>query len=227
MKFFVLISIIGSLYLESHSQTFRVDMIVERDSLFNRKRIVIKDTSKFEYYHNCSMSQGFKLKSNLPDGVYEVFVNDTFHYRAFYKEKLKDSTWTYYYPSGKISSKITYVAGKENGIYIRYREDGSVITEGYYKDGELEGFHNDFDKDGHKFRRYLFKNGEKVKQEEFYQNGNLKSEEYFSEGKFNGKNIEYFKNGKISKEIWYKADKLTRWRWYDENGKITVDKSFN
>ena len=86
-KLFSLIVILFSA-LSCFSQVTRLYTYVT-DLDFGEKRVTIKDPSKFECYYNCSMSSGFKLKSRLPSGNYEVYENDTLVYKAFYRNRKK------------------------------------------------------------------------------------------------------------------------------------------
>ena len=99
-----------------YSQVNRVDIKITHTEQ-GQKLISVKDTSKFEYFYNCSMDNGFRLKPSLKDGIYEIYENDTLSYRAYYLNSKKDSVWTYYYPNGTISSTVSFKNGKEHEQY--------------------------------------------------------------------------------------------------------------
>jgi antitoxin component YwqK of YwqJK toxin-antitoxin module len=226
MKSLLLLFIFGLTQPVSVAQIFRVDMKINHDH--KGTTFLIKDTSQFEYYRNCSMDQGFRLKPNLPDGTYEVYINDTLNYKASYKKNSKNGIWIYYYPNGVISSKYNYKNGKKDGMYETFQEDGSLIKSGNYSEDKRMGmWTDDYSKDSLILKRYHFKNDEKIKEEEFYPNGNLKSEAHFLNGLYQGKNADYYENGKIKEELWYNKDKLTKRVSYDLKGNITFDKEFD
>jgi antitoxin component YwqK of YwqJK toxin-antitoxin module len=67
----------------------------------------------------------FKLKDNLPDGKYEIYVNHRLTKEAFFRNGLKDSMWTEYEEKGG-KRVIPYVQDTVNGNVIDYYIDGAV-----------------------------------------------------------------------------------------------------
>ncbi len=206
-----------------YSQVTRLDISVVRKE--GETITSVKDTSKFYYDRICNRYASFELKSDLADGIYEVYKNDTLFYSAYYSQNKKDSVWTYYFPNGKISRIVPFKNGKENGQDKSFREDGSVAWDNTYVNGQLTGTSTYYNSAGKVEIRFFYENGNKIKKEEFYSNGNLKSEDNYKDGLYHGKNSEYFESGKIKKIFFYDLDKLKRWTWYDEDGKITLDKT--
>lgn len=58
---------------------------------------------------------------------------------SFLRNRELDSTFTRYYPSGRIWQKATYRDGKQIGKYLEYDTDGSLKRKGFYENGKREG----------------------------------------------------------------------------------------
>ena len=63
---------------------------------------------------------------------------------------------------------------------------------------------------------------------EFYKDGKIKSKKIYKSGLIQGQYIEYHKNGQILAFGKYEdSKKIGVWIWYDEDGKVQVEKSFD
>ena len=93
-------------------------------------------------------------------------------------DKLK-MEWEYY-ENGQMEKEGTYIDGKRDGKWTYYNEDGSLIGERIYKDGEI----------WNGFVVYYNENG-KIKKEKNYKDGELDGYE---------KEYTYYENGQISFE---------------------------
>jgi antitoxin component YwqK of YwqJK toxin-antitoxin module len=120
-----------------------------------------------------------------------------------YIQKLKDSVWNYWGPSGRISMKESFKNGVLHGKKIIYYvpevvNDKSVIVaqELNYDDGELEG-----------------------EQKEFFNNGVLKSSIYYKKGLIEGEVITNSPSGIIAMKDNFIHGVKEGWCYaYDENG---------
>lgn len=94
------------------SQSDSLFIVIERKSDEIKMIIKDKDTSLISINPRCSMDHGIELKSNLSDGKYYVFYNDTLSYIGIYKDKLRDGVWIHYKKDGMISYKEKYIMGR-------------------------------------------------------------------------------------------------------------------
>ena len=141
-------------------------------------KVMYGDNLYMDSFYYCSISKGFTLKAHLNSGHYEVYIKaDSLTYKyidAYYKDSKKDSSWTYYYPSGKVSLKETYVSGVENGKTIGYFENGKIQSEGYNINGTMNGHRVWYNEDGTKRSVITFTNGFKQGIEiNYYPNGQI------------------------------------------------------
>lgn len=114
--------------LAVQGQTVRLDMTESIDSS-GLTTITVPSTKFFESYYNCSMDSGFRLKSKLPDGTYEVYINDTLSYRAHFLKRKRTGKWEYFYSVGEIRMEIFYEKG-ESKKWILYDPEGEITEEG-------------------------------------------------------------------------------------------------
>lgn len=66
----------------------------------------------------------------------------------FDKEGLRQGKFTWYFPSGKISSETTYKDGQENGPSIDYYNNGQKKLERNYTDGDEDGYTKEYFSNG-------------------------------------------------------------------------------
>jgi uncharacterized protein len=112
--------------------------------------------------------------------------------------------WEWYYPSGNMLREEQFLKGLADGIMTEYREDGSIIAEGDFIDGEEEGawlydIGNYREEGGFGFgrRHGVWKH--------YFGDGTLKFEGEFIDGNPHGKHIHYWDNGNIKDEINYQT----------------------
>ena len=114
-------------------------------------------------------------------------------------------------------------AGKQNGVFQMYTEDGILIDSGTFKDGERDGLTEQFYNDTGKLRVSAnYKNG--VLEGEFkayYPNGNLQGEVIYKNGEMNGEYKEYNENKSIRLSGNYKNNLQDgEWKSYLEDGTL-------
>lgn len=114
-------------------------------------------------------------------------------------------------------------AGKQNGLFQMYTEDGVLIDNANFKDGERDGLTEQFYNDTGKLRVSAnYKNG--VLEGEFkayYPNGNLQGEVNYVNGEMNGDFKEYHENKKIRLSGSYKNSlQEGEWKSYLEDGTL-------
>ena len=113
--------------------------------------------------------------------------------------------------------------GKQNGLFQMYTEDGILIDNANFKDGERDGLTEQFYNDTGKLRVSAnYKNG--VLEGEFkayYPNGNLQGEANYVNGEMNGDFKEYHENKKIRLSGSYKNSLQDgEWKSYLEDGTL-------
>jgi len=119
-----------------------------------------------------------------------------------------------------------YTVNEENqkdGVYKKYREDGSLLEESSYADGILNGT-----------RKLYYDDGEKVEIEEFYKNGTMEGEHFvfypsgklmiesnYEDGKMNGLFIKFFESGDTAETVSFvDNEEMGPFTEYHPNGKI-------
>ncbi|MCC7301140.1 MAG: hypothetical protein IT233_00715 [Bacteroidia bacterium] len=92
----------------------------------------------------------YKLKTNVPDGEYDFYVNGKLELKAFIKNSQYDGVWSYYFHQGNLKEVKPYVNGKLDGENIsfyargsisrktKYVDDNGVSTVEYYESGNIK-----------------------------------------------------------------------------------------
>ena len=139
-----------------------------------------------------------------------------------YKDGELDGLNVIYYKNN-IKEIGHWKAGKQNGFFQMYTEDGVLIDNANFKDGERDGVTEQFYNDTGKLRVSAnYKNG--VLEGEFkayYPNGNLQGEVNYVNGEMNGNFKEYHENKKIRLSGSYKNSlQEGEWKSYLEDGTL-------
>ena len=151
------------------------------------------------------------------------------------KETSGDYTNIYSYKSGELhglnvsyyKDKIKEIGhwkdGKQNGIFQLYTEEGILVDDANFKEGERDGLTEQFYSDTGKLRvSGNYKNG--VLDGEFkayYPNGNLQGEVNYKNGEMNGEFKEYHENKNIRLSGSYKNSLQDgEWKSYLEDGTL-------
>ena len=139
-----------------------------------------------------------------------------------YKDGELDGLNVVYYKNN-IKEIGHWKAGKQNGLFQMYTEDGILIDNANFKDGERDGLTEQFYNDTGKLRVSAnYKNG--VLEGEFkayYPNGNLQGEVNYVNGEMNGDFKEYYENKKIRLSGSYKNSlQEGEWKSYLEDGTL-------
>ena len=78
-----------------------------------------------------------KNSSELYSGPSESFYEDgNIQYTGQYEDGLMEGIWFYYYPSGKVYAKISYLMGIPHGLNETFHENGSLSLKGYSEKGK-------------------------------------------------------------------------------------------
>ena len=151
------------------------------------------------------------------------------------KETSGDYTNIYSYKSGELHGlNVSYYKdnikeighwkdGKQNGLFQLYTEEGILVDDANFKEGERDGLTEQFYSDTGKLRvSGNYKNG--VLDGEFkayYPNGNLQGEVNYKNGEMNGEFKEYHENKNIRLSGSYKNSLQDgEWKSYLEDGTL-------
>ncbi len=157
---------------------------------------------------------------------------------------LKQGLWVYTdRNTRKIKSLGYYKNGKREGLWIKLRPNGSILSEIHYKDGKKNGYARTFYPDGTIQEegiwkvdtwvgeyRYYYPNGQLCylwyydetgkrsgEQQYFHKNGKLKIVGNWDKGLRNGVMKEFYEDGSLCSEITFKGDEA-------DSTKITIYK---
>lgn len=136
-----------------------------------------------------------------------------------YKDGELDGINVIYYKN-RIKEIGHWKEGKQNGLFQMYTEDGVLIDNAIFKDGERDGLTEQFYNDTGKIRiSGNYKAGIlDGSYKGYYPNGQLQMEAYYVNGKLNGEYREYYENGNIRYIGEYREDMQDgEWQFYSEN----------
>lgn len=179
-----------------------------------------KPVGKFTYYYKSSKVKAIITHAN--DGsrseAYFYHENGVLMSFGIYRNYKKDSVWTNFGPSGKISNRTTYKNDLMNGIRIVYfvpedPNDKSVKVSEYYnyKDGVLDGEFKSYFLSGREKEKGQYKSNKKDGiWEQFHPNGKRSLLLRYKDGKKHGWIIVYDEYGKrIQENYYYYGERLT------------------
>jgi antitoxin component YwqK of YwqJK toxin-antitoxin module len=108
----------------------------------------------------------------------------------------KDGVWLFYYDSGQLHVKGSYIKGIRDGMWEWYEEDGKLSIKGLLVDGAKEGMW-----------------------EYYHTNGKLKSKRFYKGGLSEGIALYYWQNGNLKSNGICKNDRRDGiWEFYDSDG---------
>lgn len=166
-----------------------------------------KPFGRFTYYHTNGKTKSITdYSSDGSIAMTKLYDTDgLLEASGKYINRIKDSTWTFYFKGGeKISSIETWKNGKKNGIMKTFFIDGKIATECRYVDDNPEG-----------------------PCKEYYTSGTVKKEYAFKNGMLDGTFKTFFMNNMPDISGKYEnALKVGDWVEYNENGKIKLRRSF-
>ena len=149
-----------------------------------------------------------KETENAFTGKIEGILKGTF------KNGMKHGEFIKYYDDGKILSKVNYFENKLNGNWIEYFRNGNVLSKKNFKDDLLDGQYIDYYSFGQVLsRRYYVKNKLEGIYEEFHKNGQLYTKKNYKNDILEGEYITYHEY-ELNPVVQIKSKK------YYRNGKI-------
>ena len=87
------------------------------------------------YYENGKLKSIVYYKNDRVDGIVEYDKSGKLLHKSIFENGSGD--WKLYWSNGKVSEEGKYVSGRKDGIWKRYREDGSLDTILKYDNGRL------------------------------------------------------------------------------------------
>jgi antitoxin component YwqK of YwqJK toxin-antitoxin module len=99
----------------------------------------LREGPYFEFDLNGDTLIGGQFSDGEPIGEWLIRDNDILSKGVFKDGKQYDIWKSFYYPSLKLCSSVSYIDGLENGKYIKKAENGNIIETGLYNNGNKEG----------------------------------------------------------------------------------------
>jgi antitoxin component YwqK of YwqJK toxin-antitoxin module len=132
------------------------------------------------------------------------------------------------YDEGTLIAEEIYENGELNGISREYYESGALKSEGNYEDGEKIGIHKKYYETGILMAEENYENGKlKGVSREYYESGALKSEGNYEDGKETGFYKEYYESGALKSEGNYKNGKeVGIHKEYYETGILMAEENY-
>ena len=114
------------------------------------------------------------------------------------KNRLRVSSWIFYYPNGQKKGEGSYQKGKKQGEWKLFSQKGKVSSEGNFLQDKREG-----------------------EWSHYYLNQTLKAKGPYHQGLKHGAWLSYYTNGKIFYEGEYRRGKAqNEWKYYYQNGSL-------
>jgi antitoxin component YwqK of YwqJK toxin-antitoxin module len=197
----------------------------------------------FKYPNGAVSSQGL-IKDGKPEGFWtSYYVTGVKKSEGKRTNHMLDSLWIFYDQTGDTTEKISYLDGKKNGWYLKYKKDpGTGIyiwskelyagdrKEGlsyvYYPDGKIqqtigynegkkEGLSKEFDREGNVLTLMEYNNDFLISREKINRTD--------AKGLKQGSWKDFYPNGAIKSEKSYKDDQLSGYyKEYDNRGRLVL-----
>ena len=181
--------------------------------------------SFFKYLPAVSNEQVKNLNGKLYDEKEKLFSGRI-------KEASEDYTNIYSYKNGELNGlNVIYYKnnikeighwkdGKQNGVFQLYTEEGILVDDANFKDGERDGLTEQYYSDTGNLRaKAVYKNG--VLHGEFkycFPNGHTRAIANYENGNLNGKFDEYYENGNLKLTGLYKENlQEGEWQYFNED----------
>jgi antitoxin component YwqK of YwqJK toxin-antitoxin module len=184
----------------------------------------IEDGYHIFKYPNGSVSSEGIIKNGKPEGFWKsYYVTGVLKSEGKRTNFMLDSIWVFFDQAGDTTEKISFLYGKKNGWYLKYKKDAEKGV--YVYSREL------FAGDKKEGTGYIYFPDGKIKQTINFNNGKKEglSKEYNEEGKIISL-LEYSNDFLVSREKINRIDqnglKQGDWKEYYKNGIIKCEKSY-
>ncbi len=182
------------------------------------------------YYANGNMAWSNTFAGGLKAGRWSwFFENGNPKKVESYLDDLKDGEYITWYEGKDSTFKkaiIHYKAGRLDGSYKLFYENGQLKSEEMYVQDKVDGESLMYYENGQMAIQQRYKNGfPDGEWREFHDNGQERKFEKYVNGKKEGEHKQYFKEGQVKSIAMFKQDKLISLEEYDEFGN-KLDTSF-
>jgi len=197
----------------------------------------------FKYPNGAVSSEGL-FKNGKPEGYWKsYYLTGIKKSEGRYRNNLLDSIWVFYDQSGDTTEKISYLYGKKNGWYYRYKKepskglyiwskelfaadrkegtgyiyypDGKVLQTITYNKGRKAGFSKEYDKEGNVVTLMEYSNDFLVSRERINRTDNP--------GLKQGVWKDFYPNGSVKSEKTFRDDQLHGYyKEYDTRGILVL-----
>ena len=131
---------------------------------------------------------------------------------------LKQGEWKLYFPYNNdsiLSEEGRFINDLEDGLWIKYHDNGQVRELVQYKEGELSGVRISINKKGKLNDQEFFLDGKyHGLQLYFHETSKKKLEVNYRHGIKEGNSTSYYKNGRMQEHVYYVNNKKTRFLRY-------------
>ncbi len=178
--------------------------------------------------HICYTSDGKEIYNTTRKG-------STLDYKAFYEDgTLKsegkiiagktEGVWKNYDQNGALASQTTYKKDQLSGPGLYYLPNGKLYKEMNYEADEAEGYYKTFHINEKPAEEGWFQKGKKVGTwYKYFLDGTKSYEAFFIAGKLNGAKKSYSQKGRLNEEWIYDKDMVTGFKGYDSTGTVVFD----
>ena len=206
--------------------------------------VKIKDGYHVFKYPNGAVSSEGIIKNGKPDRFWKsYYVTGIKKSEGRYTNFMLDSIWLFYDQVGDTTDKISYLFGKKNGYYYKYKKDpskglyiwskelfagdkkegtayvyfpdGKIKQTYIYNSGKKEGLSKEYDKNGNIITLFEYNNDFLISRERINRTDN--------KGLKQGEWKEFYPGGTIKTEKTYKDDQLHGYyKEYDKKGMLVL-----
>jgi antitoxin component YwqK of YwqJK toxin-antitoxin module len=211
---------------------------------YSQENVAIKDGYQVFKYPNGTVSSEGVLKNGKADGFWKsYYVTGVKRSEGKYSSFLLDSIWLLFDQTGDTLEKISYLFGKKNGYYFKYKRDpshglyiwskelfagnrkegtayiyfpdGKILQTITYNEGKKEGLSKEYDRNGNVITLFEYNNDFLVSREKINRTDN--------NGLKQGEWKDFYPDGRIKTEKTYKDDLLhSYYKEYDTRGNLTL-----
>jgi antitoxin component YwqK of YwqJK toxin-antitoxin module len=204
----------------------------------------LKDGYQIFRYPNGAISSEGLIKNGNPEGFWKsYYITGVKKSEGKRTSFLLDSIWLFYDQAGDTTEKISYLFGKKNGYYYKYKKeassglylwskelfagdrkegtaniyfpDGKVQQTISYNAGKKEGLSKEYDKNGMVITLLEYNNDFMISREKINRTDN--------NGLKQGEWKVFYPNGAIKTEMTYRDDRLYGYyKEYDMRGNLTI-----
>lgn len=189
-----------------------------------QENIAYKDGYQVFKYPNGTISSEGLIKDGKPEGFWKsYYVTGVIHSEGSRSNHMLDGIWLFYDQAGDTTEKISYLYGKKNGWYYKYKKEPAtgvyIWSKELFAGDKKEGVATIFYPDG------------KIKQTIAYYNGRKEglSKEFDAEGNVITL-LEYHNDFLVSRERINRVDndklKQGLWKEFYADGRVKNEKTF-